>query len=860
MSRIVNFSSPAMPLLMGEPALGFSHIEGKESLSELYTYTLTAKTPANPAIPWQTAANLNLKDFIGKEFTIEIKLDGEDEMAGGMPAKTREISGLVEKARFIGRDGYRARYELVIRPWLYLTDLTSDYKIFQQKSAIDIIDEVLSEYPFPYEKRLSGFYPLLDYQVQYGETDFNFVQRLMEEWGIYWFYEHADHKHRLVLVDHVGAHKRYPNSNYHQLRYHTENNGSQKEYINQFTLQERITPGKWVTNDYDFTKSRADIMALDLKPRKTSFNEMEIFNWPGDYDDPIIGEQLARIRMEERGGKGSRSQGEAKVRAIVCGTTFTLQDHPVAKANREYLVLSSKLLIKEDGQVSNFNEENNPEIWDFNCEFTVQPTTKIYRHPQTAMKPKTRGPQTALVVGPMGQRIWTDEYGRVKVRFLWDRYGQNRETDSCWVRVSQAWAGDNFGGIYIPRIGQEVIVDFLNGDPDRPLIMGSLYNNVTMPPWQLPLNATQSGMISRTIDGGVDNYNGVRFEDKPGLEQYWEQAERNMSRLIKNDETHTIGLNSHLTVGANRNVKVAANYTKDVVGDATKSIGGNYVKGILGALTESVSMGVTSGIGMFRHVTVGAADVLNVGGAHALNVGGASAINVKGAHALNVGGASVTNVGGISAVNVGGAYSVYSGGAASMVAENAAAICSGGELCLTADIIRIVAGSQVIIQAPQIHLNPGDNCDKKKGCCGNNDGDAFCVAPVGAPIVALPACPVGVLPPLPPMPLAGAIGAIGAIGAVGAIGAGAINVVGAAVGSISGSASLIIPKFSFPIKIPVPIKVPVPIPIPIPLPPIVIPEPPPITLPPGETPEQTPGETPEQTPGETPEQTPGETP
>lgn len=712
MSRTISLSSPAMPYLLGEPALILSQLEGEEAFSTLYTWKVTAKTPANSAIPWQSASNIDIKALLGKEMTIEIELDGNGlGTQRGIGKGVREISGLVQRVRYIGRDVNQAMYEIILRPWLHLAELTSDFKIFQQKTVVDIIDEVLADYSYPVEKRLSATYPVLDFQVQYGEVDFDFIERLMEEWGIYWFFEHDDHKHKLILVDHVGAHRRYFSEAYHTINYVPDNPKADEEYINQFHHQETIVSGRWLTNDYDFTRSRADISAVDSKPRNTGFNQMEVFHWPGDYEKPSIGEMLASVRMEERGAEGARAVGEGESRGIVCGCNFVLAGYPLEKANREYMVLKSGLRIQETQQSSGVG------MFSYHCYFTVQPTNKIYRHPQTITRPRTRGPQTAIVVGPPGEDIWTDEYGRVKVRFVWDRYGQNRESDSCWLRVSQSWAGNNFGGIYIPRVGHEVIVDFINGDPDRPLIIGSLYNNVTMPPWDLPVNSTQSGMISRTVGGGRTNYNGIRFEDKPGQEQYWEQAERNMERVTKNNESQTIGAHSEVVIGASRKMSVGANYGKVIMGGYSKSVG----------LTYGLQVGLTRG------VIVGAANSLDVGGMNATNVGGANLINVGGYHAESVG----------------GAWQLAAGGAATMVAGGAISLSAGGELTLSAPTIKIVGSSKVVIQGGQVQINPGDGCG---GGGGGGGGLAALTSLVGlVPVFGLMKLPIP-LPPLPPGP------------------------------------------------------------------------------------------------------------
>ncbi|MET4863266.1 type VI secretion system tip protein VgrG [Morganella psychrotolerans] len=704
MPRTLTLHCSAMPNLLGEPGLAISTFEGEEALSTLYQYKVVAKTPANPNIPWQTAANLDLKKFIGQQMTVTIELDGNGlDTERGAGKGHREISGLVERARFVGRDENQAMYEFIVRPWLNLTTLTSDYKIYQQKSVVDIIDEVLSTYHFPIEKRLSAMYPPLDFQVQYGETDFDFIQRLMEEWGIYWFFEHDDMKNRLVLVDHVGAHKRTISPAYHTLRYESDKPKDGQEYIDQFHAQETITSGQWLTSDYDFKKSRADISALDKKPRKTNYNNFEMYQWPGDYDDPGMGEFLARVRSEEQGCLGARSTGSGEIRSVVCGTTFTMSNFPQSKANREYLVISNQLRATE------INQQTDSDGFSIYTSFVVQPTTKVYRPPQTIGKPVTHGPQTALIVGPKGETVWTDEFGRVKVRFLWDRYGDNTDADSCWIRVGQSWAGDNYGGIYIPRVGQEVIVDFLHGDPDRPMIIGSLYNNVTPPPWDLPANRTQSGLISRTIGGGKTNYNGIRFDDKPGLEEYWEQAERNMSRVTKLNETQligvnhsqTIGVNSDSTIGVNRSETVGVNKSNMVGANRSEIVGANYSQDVVGLSNRVVGMSDT--------VVIGGAYLGNFGAAHAVNIAAASSLNVGGAYAINVGGAHSTNVGGYHSITTGGAMQMGVGGAFALTSGGELAIGCVGSMVITADHIKIKAKNGLIIDGACTEINPGEN-------------------------------------------------------------------------------------------------------------------------------------------------------
>ncbi|MEB2503566.1 type VI secretion system Vgr family protein [Burkholderia anthinoferrum] len=708
--RTVVIRSDAMPRLLGKPALRFLSLRGGEHLGKLYTYELLLRTPDDFHVPLSTSANLDLKAMIGTEMTVSVQLEGIGTgVEGGVGAGGREISGLVVKAGFLRTEGRYNVYRIVLRPWLWLATLTSDYKIFQDKTVVEIIDTVLSDYPYPVDKRLDvDKYTVQGestrnepraFQVQYGETDFDFIQRLMEEWGIYWFFEHSDGKHRLVLCDHIGAHRRSPSAAYHEIRHHPEGGKIDIEYLNYFSTDESLRPGRVVVDDFDFTRPRAQLVTSNHQPRETNWGEGELFEWPGDYTDSKHGDLISRVRMEERRAPGTRAFGKGNVRGLACGQTFTLTKHKHEEANREYLIIEAALMLTEIA-----DESGSGYRYECNNELIVQPTSEVFRMPRETPKPTTSGPQSAIVVGPPGHEVWTDEFGRVKVRFLWDRYARNDATDSCWVRVSQAWAGVNFGGIYIPRIGQEVIVGFMNGDPDRPLILGSLYNTVTPPPWDLPGEATKSGFKSKTITGGRENYSGIRFEDKKGAEEFHMQAERDMNRLTKRNES--------LTVGASLSVGVALTHTRAVGG-------------------------------MFTSIVGGAASYA-VGGAESTMIGGACALNVGGAYAIAVGGAMSTSVGGAYALNVGGALSIVCGASAiNMTAD--------GTIKLVGTKIRIVGSNEVVVQGSPLQLNPG--CGD--GCAGGGGGGGA-IPPIPFPTFMfkitkplLPPPPPTVVPPPP---------------------------------------------------------------------------------------------------------------
>ncbi|EHA2523360.1 type VI secretion system tip protein VgrG [Salmonella enterica] len=550
-------------------ALLFASLDGGETLSELFSYVVQLKTPDTLNLGYVSpAANLPLKPMVGKDLCVNIELDG-----GGK----RHISGLVTAARVVGHEGRSVTYELRMEPWVKLLTHTSDYKAFQNKTVVDILDEVLAEYPYPVEKRLVESYPVRTWQVQYGETDFDFLQRLMQEWGIYWWFEHSEDSHTLVLADAISAHKACPDSPL--VEWHQEGLKLDKEFIHTITANESLRTGQWVLDDFDFTKPRSLLANTVANPRETGHATYEHYEWPGDYFDKSEGEMLTRIRMEAQRSPGSRVLGGGNIRTLMTGYTFTLENYPTAEVNQEYLLMQTLLFVQDNAQHSGQDQH-----FTFSTRFELHPTREVFRPQRTVSKPHTKGPQSAIVTGPAGQEIWTDQYGRVKVQFGWDRYGKMDENSSCWIRVSYPWAGKGFGMIQIPRIGQEVLVDFKNGDPDLPIIVGRTYNQDTMPPWGLPGMTSQSGIFSHSLYGGPTNGNMLRFDDKTGAEEVKFHAEKDLNTTVKNNETHTVMVdrtktiikNETNSIGEDRNTTVTKNDGLSVKLAQTINIGTTY--------------------------------------------------------------------------------------------------------------------------------------------------------------------------------------------------------------------------------------------------------------------------------------------
>ena len=764
MSRTVHVNSPAMPSLLGMPALEFKSLSGGEALGALFRYIIELQTPDSSSLTEYVSANLNVKALVGKEFSVVIQLDGGG--LAGMSAGTREINGLVTSARFVRSEERRGIYQITIEPWLVLATHTSDFKIFQNKTPLAIIQEVLADYPFPTETRTSHSYPLREFQVQYGETDLEFIDRLRQEFGIYYFFKHEGGTHKLVLVDDAGAHQPFPSAAYASVNYYPPGHKINEEYCNEFQSSESLQPGKVVTDDFDFKKPRAKLQQKSSMPRNTGNNSQEHYRWPGDYTDPGEGTNLVKVRMEEEGAPGSQASGSGNLRAMVPGCTFSLAKYPQDKANQDYLIISASLSLHESAHSAGQGG------WQCHTQFGLQPASKTFRSPQTQPKPHTTGPQTAIVTGPPGQEIWTNEYGQVKVSFHWNRYCTKDEKSSMWIRVSMPWAGTNFGGISIPRIGQEVIVDFENGDPDRPIIIGRVYNALNMPPWALPANQTQSGMLTRSTMGGSPgpglkngpgSANALRFEDKKGKEQLWIHAEkdqltevehdedkwvgndrrkiidRDETTEVKRDRTETVDRNEKITVhgwrteevdgdekitihsnrtervdhnekidiGDNQNVDVGANQTFSVVGNRTKTVKQNE--------KDSIKKNWSIKVGKFKTESIGMAYMQNVTLAKMVNIGGIYSTNVALAR-IDVTGVSWSQtVGTTQDSTIGLSYSLTVGGSSSIemdaesitfkVGESMFVMKKDGSVNLNGVKVTIVGTDSIKSVSPDIHNN-----------------------------------------------------------------------------------------------------------------------------------------------------------
>ncbi len=499
--RTVTASSVAIPDLLGVPQLEFVRLSGHEALSELFTYEVDLRA-VSPAAE-QFLAESDPDEMIGREMTITIELDGMGTgLLGGVRAGNREITGVITAIEHVGGVAENRLCRFTLRPWLWLATQTSDFKAFQKKTVIEILDEVLADYPFSVEKRLdTSVYPKLVWEVQHGETDAHFFQRLTEEYGITYFFEHDGGHHRLILASESGAYREFPSEAYRTLPIYPSGFKIDQEHLVRFDPVNRLRTGAVTLNDYDPRKPRADLTQGNRQPRDTSFADFDRYEYPGDYIDPAAGEMRARIRMEERRSRGRRARGVGALRGVVAGCTYRVSNHGNPAMNREYLVTGATLDLEDVG-----GESGRAQRFACRVAFEGHPTDEVFRPPCTVAKPRVAGLQRAVVTGPKNQEIWCNDHGSVIVQFEWDRYGKRDESSSPWIRVVNGWSGDQFGAMHIPRIGQEVIVAFLNGDPDCPLIVGRAPNQLNLPPWALPDQHALSGIRSKELFGGRHNH------------------------------------------------------------------------------------------------------------------------------------------------------------------------------------------------------------------------------------------------------------------------------------------------------------------------------------------------------------------
>ena len=620
-------------------------------------------------------AYLEMKDFMGVMMTVEL------EQADG---SARYFNGYVTDAARTGSDGGWCTYRVTLSPWLDLLRNRVDNYIFQDQSFLDTIDEIFADYsPYAdYRTQVYGAVAPETFKVQggmvhphgpHGETDYNYLHRRLEEKGWYYWYEHHKDGHTLVISDN-SVNAAQPIDGTGRIRFHGDPATMPEDTIQHWDTQRLLAPSKVSLTSFDFKHPQVVQANTETRNEQGPVLRTEVYEYSGAYgfSDFAAGEQQATLRMEEHESEAKVFEGRGNCRFLQPGRTFELRDHFVHDQDDS---LDRQFLVRRICHVASNNYLQGNEAGPvYTNQFTAQRKTIPYRpgRNHNSSQPKMYGIQSAIVVGPPGEEIYCDEYGRVRVQFHWDREGQHDEKSSCWVRVATTWAGSNFGAIAVPRVNQEVLVQFLDGNPDLPIITGRVYNQANMPPWDLPGNKTQSGILSRSTKGGQYSHaNAIRFEDKKGEEEVWLHAEKDQRIEVEHDESHWVGHDRSKTIDHDETVHVKHDRTEVVDNNETITVHNNRVErvdhnetiSIGDNRTEDVGKNETISIGQNRTETVGQNESITVGQNRTRHVGANEAVNIGHNQSVSVGGAKTETVALAKALTVGLGYQVSVGGA-----------------------------------------------------------------------------------------------------------------------------------------------------------------------------------------------------
>ena len=705
MARLMEISTP-----LDHDVLLFHGMHAREELSRLSEFQINLLSEKD---------GINVDDILGKAVGVALELP-----KGG----TRYFNGFVTRFSAGGTVGRYHRYRAEVRPWLWFLSRTSDCRIFQEMTVPDIIKKVFADHKMAdFSMELTGSYKTRTYCVQYRETDLKFVSRLMEEEGIYYYFRHTKGHDTLVVTDSSSKHE--PFSGCEKLPFIAPEKAARPDvdHIVNWDFSREVQPGAYAQDDYDFERPSVEIKTRKVLTRSYTPSDYEMFDYPGRYLQSGDGQQLASVRIDEYGSQFETANALTNARGLSVGCSVNMYGYPRGDQNREYLVLSAEYEL----EYGEYESVPQPEGADYQCSFVAMSTKQQFRPRRLTPKPFVQGPQTAMVVGPGGDEIYTDKYGRVKVQFHWDRYGKQDQNSSCWIRVSSPWAGKAWGGISIPRIGQEVVVDFLEGDPDQPIIIGRVYNAEQMPPYELPANMTQSGVKSRSSKSGTpDNFNELRFEDKKGEEQVFLHAEKNQDIEVENDETHWVGHDRKKTidndestnvkhdrtetVDNNETITIHGNRTETVDKDETITIRGNRSENVGKDETITIDKNRTENVGQNESVTIAKDQSLTVQGNRTrdvtkdekVTIGKTQDINVSEGRKATIGKDDALSVSKKLIIDAGDQISITTGSASITMKKDGTITIKGKDITIDGSgKINIKASSDVVVKGSKISQN-----------------------------------------------------------------------------------------------------------------------------------------------------------
>ncbi|HEX5271691.1 MAG TPA: type VI secretion system tip protein TssI/VgrG [Gemmataceae bacterium] len=706
---------------------------GSEGLSQLFRFQLDLVAQNSKDVPFDK--------LLGQKVVVSLALSNN---------KKRYFSGICSRLTQAGRDTSFTAYRMEVVPQLWLLTRRAQSRIFQHATVPDILKEVLAG--LDVDPQIHGKFPERDYCVQYRETDLNFASRLMEEEGIYYFFKHTDGGHKLVLANTPPGHPDLPEQA--KATFQEMAGGVLDDRVTVWEKAQELRSGKFTLWDHCFELPHKHLEADATIPESVKAgkvahklkvggnDKLELYDYPGEYAQRFDGvdkaggdrpadvkkifeenKRTVGIRMEEEAAPGLVVSGAGNCRTFVSGHKFTLERH--FNGDGQYVLVS----VEHSGRVP---EGNGDRDLAYQNSFTCIPAGAVFRPSRRTPKPFVQGTQTAVVVGLKGDEICTDKYGRIKVQFHWDRKGKHDAGSSCWVRVATPWAGKHWGMIHIPRVGQEVVVAFEEGDPDRPIVIGSVYNADMMPPYALPANKTQSGVQSRSSLGGTAaNCNEIKFEDKKGSELVSIHAEKDQSISVEHDESHTVGHdrtktidhdetthvkhdrtetvdnNEKITIGVNRTEKVGSNEKIDVGANRTETVGANESIAVTGNRTRTVGGNESVTVTVMRTHMVGVNEAITVGGAQEVTVGGMRAVTVAGLQTVSVGVSESVTIGTDLTEGVGGSHTENVTKDLSVTVGKNISLVAGEQISITTGKASIVMKKDgtIMIQGKDITIN-----------------------------------------------------------------------------------------------------------------------------------------------------------
>ncbi len=692
--------------IQGAPDVAVVDFSGSEKIS----------TPFEFFISLASADRIYFDDVLRQEALLTI------EAAGG----ARYFHGIISQFDHTGKDGLNYLYRACLVPFTQLLSLERDCRIFQNKNVQDIIANIFSDSKIPsdrYDFKLRHKERKRHNCVQYRETDLDFISRILAEEGIFYFYTHASDKHVMVFGDDPGIYPDIPGAKEIAFRSSSGLN-PEDEAVSVIDFSRRLRPGAYAQTNYNFKKVSVPLSTQE-RSKDEKIRSFEVYDYPGLYGDADRGKMLARARLDALTALQAQAKGESNCPRMLPGHVFTLAGHDVSSFNADYLLIS----VSHEGRQSQALEERSDEAGaGYSNVIKAIPAKTAYRPSANMGKPCIRGIQTATVVGPANEEIYVDEHGRVKVHFHWDRKGKKDEQSSCWLRCAQTWGGQGWGSVFIPRIGDEVIVSFMEGDPDWPIITGSVYNADRPPLYDLPANKTRTSIKTKSYPNS-NGFNELRFEDLAGSEEIYLQGEKDWNILIKNNKGENVGHDETLSVVNNRAKTVGVNQSESIGANKNILVGGSHSESIGGSMMLTVGANKTDTTAAVSAETVGAAKVLTVGGAYQVSVGGGANLTVGGASGEEVGGVKTVLVGGSMMETIGGdrtqevfgefvirgkKIDIQADDEISVGAGSASVNLKGGAVAILGAGILLKADSNVKFKGSKVNVDgPGSSSSKK---------------------------------------------------------------------------------------------------------------------------------------------------